>query len=471
MASASTIPRAPGRVPVLGHAVPLLTAPLDFLESLPEHGDLVEVRIGPATAIVVCDPASTRRVLRDDRTFDKGGPLFDRAREVLGNGLASCPYDMHRRQRRLVQPAFRPARLARYADAMTARIAELTESWCGGQTVDVVPEMQALTARVTVETMFADSLEPAELRAALDDLTTIATGWYRRMFQPSALRRLPSRGSRRYRRANARLRGLVDRLVADRRAAGVDSGGLESGGLESGDLLSALLSARDPEGDGGGLTDAEIADQIMTFFIGGTETTANVLAWALYALGRHPDIADRVADEADAVLAGRPARHPDLPRLPVTGRVITETMRLWPPAWMITRTTRTRTQLGGYPIEPGTTVVFSPYLLHRRPGAYPDPERFDPDRWSPDRPSSVPREAFIPFGDGARRCLGDNFGKTEAALTLATIAGRWRLEPISGTHVRPAIGTFMSPRGLRMRAVARHGCRGAGLIRKIDGAR
>jgi pentalenene oxygenase len=335
---------------------------LRFLTSLPARGDLVGIRIGSVEAIVVCAPELIRQVLLNDRIFDKDGPLFDRSREVLGDGLATCPYSPHRRQRRLVQPAFHPTRLRGYAQVMTKHIAEVTGSWRDGQVLDVLPEMMTLSARTAVETMFSDALPPAVLSAVFDDFDTVLAGMYTRTLTPPSLDKLPLFWNRRYDRARLRLRGIIGRVITERRASGADRG----------DLLSMLLAARDPT-DGQGLSDAEITDQVLTFFLAGSETTAVTVAWAVHLLAQHPDIEHRLHAEVDAILAGAAASVEDLPKLELTGRVLTETLRLYPPVWVLPRITTTDTHLGGHPIPAGSTIVYSPYLLHHRPDLYPDP--------------------------------------------------------------------------------------------------
>ncbi|MEU3910412.1 cytochrome P450 [Streptomyces sp. NPDC029721] len=442
------IPTAPGALPLLGHVLPLLRDPLGFLTRLPRHGDLLQIRLGPLPVIVVCDPVLTGQVLRDDRTFDKGGPVFDRGREIVGNGLVSCPHADHRRQRRLLQPAFHPARLPGYAQAATARAAETTGSWQDGQILDVVPAMQELIAGITTDTLFSTTAPPAVLTRALADLNTIVHSLSVQMATPSPLNRLPLPAFRRYNRARARLPRTLHRIVTGRRASGVDHG----------DLLSMLLAARDPDSGPAGqrLTDAEITDQIITFFLAAVETTASALASALHLLGQHPEVEARLHEEVDAVLGGRPATHADLPRLELTGRILTETLRLWPPVSFLTRRCTADTRLGPYRITAGKTVVYSPYLIHHQADLYPDPDRFDPDRWAPDNPAPPRREMFLPFAGGARKCIGDRFATNTATLILATVATRWRLQTLPGARVRPTLnGPALSPGGLRMRSLTR----------------
>ncbi|MCC2275493.1 cytochrome P450 [Streptomyces sp. ET3-23] len=434
---------APGRWPVLGHAPRLLRAPLAFLTSLPAHGDLVRVRIGPATAVLVCDPELTYQVLHDDRTFDKGGPIYDHVRKAMGNGLVSCTRGQHRRQRRLCQPAFHPNRIPGYADVMAAQAAAVAGSWRDGDILDVNAEMFQISIRTVMTTLFADALPPTVLRHALDDVSSIFDGVFRQMLTPPPLDRLPTPANRRYHHARIRMRATLARAIADRRANDADHG----------DLLSAMLAAPSREDGDDRLTDVEIADQAVTFFIGGSETVAATLSWALYLLAQHPDVADRLRAEADTVLQGRPAAHADLPSLELARRIVTETLRLWPPAWLLTRMVTSDTELGGQPLPAGTVVAYSPYLIHRRPDLYIDPDRFDPGRW--EGRQQPPREAFIPFGGGARKCIGDTFAFTEATLALATITARWSLHLLPGQHFRPAVGATVTPRGLRMRAVAK----------------
>jgi cytochrome P450 len=435
---------APGALPLLGHTLSLLHDPLGFLTSLPAHGDLVRIRFGPFEAIVVCTPKLVRQVLLNDHIFDKDGPFFDRAREAFGDGLATCPHRMHRRQRRLLQPAFHPARLPGYAQVMTKHIAEVTESWQHDQVLDVLSEMMTLTARIAVETMFSDGLPSAALQPVLNDLSTLLGSIYTHAIVPPPLDKFLIIGNRRFNRARLRLGEVVGRVIADHRANGADCG----------DLLSTLLTAHDPT-ESQGLSDTEIVDQVITFFLAGSETTANALAWAVYLLARHPDVEHQLHAEVDAVLGASAARFEDLPKLQLAGRVVTESLRMYPPAWTLARTTTTDTQLGEHPIPAGSNLLYSPYLLHHLPDFHPDHHRFDPDRWTEGHRAPPPREAFIPFAAGARKCIGDTFAITEATLALATLTARWRLQLLPSRHVHPSRSVVLHPRGLRMHATPR----------------
>ncbi|MFC9235124.1 cytochrome P450 [Streptomyces decoyicus] len=276
------IPPAPHAWPLTGHLLPLARDPLAFLEVAARPRSTGPRPHGPCA--VICDPELTHQALVDDRVFDKGGPVFERFRDVLGDGLSSCPHHAHRRLRRLAQPAFHSGRLPGYARTMTACLEEVTGSWMPGRPLDVPTEMMSVTSQVTAATLFSESLPAAELGQLIGDVKTIAGGVFRRMLLVPPLDRLPTPGNRAYLRARTRLRHTCDLVIAERRADGTDHG----------DLLSALVAARDPQDGGRGMTDAEISDTILTVFLAGTETTAGTLAWALDLLARHPEVEQRL---------------------------------------------------------------------------------------------------------------------------------------------------------------------------------
>ncbi|GGL09669.1 cytochrome P450 [Mangrovihabitans endophyticus] len=443
-APTASVPLAPGALPLLGHALPLLRDPLAFIMSMSGYRTMVRVRLGPSSAVMVCDPALTRQVFLNDRVFDKGGPIYDRIREVIGDGLSTCSYTLHRRQRRLCQPSFHPARLAGYGEVFARASQRKASSWTDGDVLDVTQEMMTLTTRATMETMFSGALPADTLRQALADTATIVSAFFRRMVTPALLRRLPTRQKRRYDQARSRLAATIEQILADRRANPGDHA----------DLLSALIGAVDEESEGGQkqLSDSELADEALTFFLGGMETTAITLAWALHLLSTHPDVQHRMQAETDEVLAGEPLTAAHLPSLHLAGRVLTETLRLYPPAWMMTRTVREDAELGGVRLKSGSTLVLSPYLLHHRPDLYADPDRFDPDRW---RDAAPDRAGYLPFGAGPRKCIGDQFALAEATLALTAIVARWELTPVGDQPFRPKVETSLSSRGLNLRITER----------------
>lgn len=422
---------APGALPLAGHLVPLVRNRFEFLRRLPAYGDLVRVRVGPWQALVVTSVELTNQVLRDDRTFDKGGYLFDRIRETGGNGLVSCAHRDHRRQRRLVQPSFHRDRLPGYVGLMSRQIDEVLGRWRNGGIVDVRTDMQTITAR----TMLPSGLPSAVMARMLEDIDVVLAGVVWRSIVPRRLDGLPLPANRRYLRAQERLRHIVSGLIADYR----------SNGTEHVDLLSGLLAACDPDD----VSDAEIHDQVLTFLLAGTETTANVVSWALHLVAQHPDVERRLRAEATDVPGA------DISRLPLARNVILETLRLFPPVPLLTRISTKDIRLGGHFLPAGTTVVYSPYLVQRQGEHFADPDSFVPDRWAGDgEPLRPPRGALLAFGGGARRCVGDTFGLVEAMLMLSTITRRWSMRSLPGSRVRPATSLVLSPRALRMRAVS-----------------
>jgi len=430
-ATAPQFGRAPGAWPLLGHVVALQRRPLALLDSLPAHGDLVEIRLGPRPAYVVCHPGLARQVLTDFRLFDRTGLVYERVRKAMGNGLASAAHTDHRRQRLSMQPAFRHEHLRGYAAVMRQEITATMASWHDGAHVDLVDEMFTLTTTIALRALFSSQLDPARaehLRRAFD---TFLRGIYTRAVLPLA-GRLPTPGNRRYHKAVTTWRAQVSALVENHRQSGADRG----------DLMSRLLAARDDEDQG--LSDTELADQIAVLMLAGGETTSAAVTWSWHLLTTHREILQAVQAETDTVLGGDIADWDHLPRLDLTARVVREALRLYPPAWVLPRTCTRPVTLAGRTLPPGAMVVLSPYILHRRPDQYPHPTRFDPARWL--TPTPEHRTSYLPFGAGATRCIGEEFGLAEATLILATTAARWNLIPDPGTRASPTARAVLVPR-------------------------
>lgn len=335
----------PGPLPVVGDAWPLLRDPIGFLTDLPRRGDLAQLRLGPMPLSVVCTPDLAQQMLRDDRTFDKGGPFFDRMRDLLGEAVATCPHSRHRRLRRLVQPAFRDEQLRRYRPAMRAEAERLADSWYDGQHVDVMAATMTYTTRLALRTLFSVSLTEERLDTAVSDIDTWVVGVPLQMLLPPAAGRLPLPANRHYRDAIAGLRATIASAVEERRGRPLDT--------EEPDLLASLITAQDSQDPSGRLSDAELIDHAATFLAAGTETSATALAWMLHLLALHPEVqrdlrtelAEREgqADAADA--AARPG-HDDGS---LCHRVVLEALRLHPPAWLLTRAVTEHTALDSTP--------------------------------------------------------------------------------------------------------------------------
>ncbi|WP_028479498.1 cytochrome P450 [Nocardia sp. CNY236] len=448
MKALESIPVASGSLPLVGHLPHLMRDPYTFVKSLAEHDGLVQIRIATKPIVLVCSPDLTREVLLDDRTFDKGGPIIDRIREFLGNGLATCAHKDHRRQRRAIQPVFRSERFAGYIDVMNEQIAAVTETWADGQILDVQHEMEVITSRVLTNAMFSNAISSDRRARIIELIEFVMAAATRRTITPPALLRLPTPANRRFDEINRQLRTLLEEIVVERRVSGNDYG----------DFLSALLTAEAAEGESAGcenrgLTNAEVVDQLVTIFIAGTETVAGSLSWALYVVAGRPDLQDRLHDEVDSVPADSHPGHERLRELKLTSGIITETLRLHSPAWIFARVVTVDTELGGHHLPAGTSVAYCPHLIHRRSDTYDDADRFDPDRWIDGAKSD--RRNLIMFGAGARKCIGDVFGQTEAMLAFAGIFARWQVElvPDAPLVLKPALA--LSPTGLRLRVRAR----------------
>ena len=435
-----TIPKAPGSLPFLGHSAALMADPLRFLRSVANAGPLQRVHLGPFKAIAVCDPELARQVFRNDRLFDKGGRIFDLIKEVTGyRSMVVMDRDHHRQRRRIVQPAFHPARFPEYAEVMLDQIDTVMDSWSDGERIDLYEQMKLVTARVGLLTMFSYMQPEWIISRTLHDSITVMNGVFRRIISPPALNRLPTRGNLRYRRANARLRVVVDRIIDEYREHGVNRG----------DLLSALLNAEDAPSEAGTSTkigNTDVHDEVTVFFLAAMDTTAASVAWALTELMHSPEIYQRVRAEMETVLGGRRVSMADLPRLTYTAQVVRETLRLHPAVWLLTRNVTADTTLDGHQVRAGSEILVSPYLLHQREEAFPDAQRFDPDRWAQPGPGKQTQDAHVPFGVGPRKCIGETFAMTEIFLALARIVPTWELKPRRMTRAPSSISFVLSPR-------------------------
>ncbi|AYF74783.1 cytochrome P450 [Nocardia yunnanensis] len=436
------IPTAPGALPLFGHSLALLRDPLPLLLSLPAHGDVVRLRLGVGEVYVVCTPELTNELLHDPRTFDKGGFFFDRLRELTGNNVASCPHAQHAAQRRRVQPVFRKDRMPGYGRTIVDQAAAVTARWRHDTTVEVFPDMLRIGAGCAAALVFGAAFAPDALERTISDITLYVKGIFTRMFLPPALARVPLPANRRYEQVRKRLRDSVSEIV--------DGYGTTAHPVGGG-LLTALL---EPPPGGGAESRDGLVDQLTLMLMAGTESTATTVAWALHELSLDPDLQYRLHSEVDAVVGAGAPCYAHLEHLPLMGRVLTETLRKYPAAWILSRVTTKPATLGGHHIPAGAPIVFSPYLLHRRPDVFADPDRFDPDRWLPGAPRPL-RSALIPFGGGTRKCAGDTFAMTESALVLASILTRWSLHPVPGAGVRLAAYGALQPENLRLRAQSR----------------
>jgi cytochrome P450 len=450
------VPRlVPGAVPLLGHVIPLLRDPLEFMDRLRDHGPVVRIMLGRVAVYVVTDAALTHEMLTArSRSFGKGGRLIEALGRFAGNGLATvADGEPHRRQRRLMQPMFSPSFIAARSAVMIEVARSVVDAWVPGEAREIDDDMQELTLSVFLAALLG-SEPPAATRQRIQRvLPDVMAGTIRATVLPRWLGAIPTPAQRRYRASLTQLRGAISDLVDEhqrRRDAAVPA----HGEPPPTGLLDLLLDARDAE-TGRPMSRTQLEDEVITFVTtNGQASTATVL-WALYEIERNPQVKARLLREFDHVAEGRALRGTDLPALVYSRQVLHETMRLYGPAWLLTRTVTASAQLGGFALPRGATVVFSPYIIHRDPGVYPRPESFDPDRWDPQRSAAIPRTAFQPFGGGARQCIGEPFAWSEMTIIIAETVRRWRLVRDPAVVPRPVPRVTIHPDRLVMTPYAR----------------
>ncbi len=409
-----------------------------------EYGDVVRMPFGKPPTYLLAGPEEIGHVhLRTGREFDKG---YGEDR-FMGNGLVNSEGDFWRRQRRLVQPAFRRERIDAYAETMVSRTGRMLERWqtrSGEQAhLDAHAEMMRLTLGIVVETLFDAEVEGETdaVGRAIDVGTREAAREVLDFFTLPEW--VPTPGRARARRAVKELDRVVLGMISERRAEGHDHG----------DLLSMLLAAQDDEGVG--MSDRQLHDEAMTLFLAGHETTASTLTWAWVLLAENPKVEKALHNELDEVLGGRRPTVADVPALRYADAVIKEAMRLYPPVPMVACRAAREVELKGYRVPTGTQLLMSPWVVQRDPRFFDGPEEFRPTRWLGDAVKGLPDYAYFPFGGGPRKCIGFTFATMEAILILATVAQSVEVR-VDGPIAADASAFAVRPRdGVPFRAVPR----------------
>jgi cytochrome P450 len=438
-------PRAPGGIPLLGHVRQLWRDPLAFLNSLRNTGDLVRVDVGTLPVYFVTNAELVHEVtVAQARSFEKGR-LYDRVRPLFGDGLATADGETHRKHRRLMQPMFQPQRITGYIETMNNCARAVAGSWRPGQHIAVEQVMAEFTISTLTSTMFSADISRTAVEEVHRTVPVILKNMLVRAASPRLLDRIPIGPNRDFDAAAAKLRQVIDEVIAMTRRSGKPS---------RPDLLSLLMEARDTD-TGEALSDQQVRDELVTILFSGSETTASTLTWAFHEIARHPEVEEQLMAEVDRIVGTRPVSIDDIPRLTGIRRVLDEAVRLHGVTLLMRRTTAP-VELGGVAVPPGTEIAFSLYALHRDPRLFPRPDCFNPDRWLPDRRRNLPRAGFIPFGSGNRKCIGDTFAWTEATIALATILARWRLRPVPGHHTREAASAMAHPDHVPMEVVPRN---------------
>jgi cytochrome P450 len=409
------------RAGLLGQLPELRRDPLSLLSHCArDYGDFVRIRLGLARVVLVSHPDLVEEVLVTRSQDFRKNLGTRRLRSALGSGLLVSEGATWLRQRRLMQPAFHRRRVEKMAESMIATVSQAIATWRAGETRDVYADMVELTLKVAALTLFG--IDITEDLDTIRRSSRIMTAHLRsRLFSLMMLvpDEVPTPGNLRYAAAIRELDRLIYRVISQRRAA--------SSSADCADLLGMLLDARDDAGRS--MTDRQLRDEVFTIMSASYDTTALALTWAWVLLSRNPGARQRLYDEIDSVLDGRTVSAMDLPRLKYVEQVVSETLRLYPSAWVIGREATRDTQLGGQLVRKGTTVLCSPWVLHRDPRFFDRPEVFLPERWADALTQRLHRFAYIPFGAGQRVCIGSAFAQLEATLALATIAQRFRLDP------------------------------------------
>jgi cytochrome P450 len=398
-----------------------------------DYGDVVGLKLAHWPTYLVHHPDLVEELLvHRHRDYTKHHSFFwSNVEAIFGRGLLTNEGDDWLRQRRLIQPAFQPERIARYAEIMVERTERMLAGWRPGELRDVRKEMMALTFQIVAETLFGADVrdDVAEVAAAFNTgIEEIAVRFRRPIRFPDWV---PVPSNLRYRRAVRRMDELILRIIRERREKGFE---------ERDDLLSRMLRARD---EAGAMDEAQLRDEVMTMLLAGHETTALGLTWTWHLLSKHPVVDRQLHEHVRDTLGDRPPEPADVARLTYSERVFKEGLRLYPPAYGFGREATQDGELGGWPVPRGTTLIMFSWLLHRDPRWWDDPGRFHPDRWEGDLEGRLPRMAYMPFGGGPRVCIGQRFAMAEGILIVSAIAQRFRLEwladpvPFTSITLRP----------------------------------
>lgn len=437
--------RAPGPkgLPWFGSVFPAWRDPIGlFLEARARYGDVVRFKFGPYDYYTVNDPEIIRHVLVDNAKAYTKSRNYLGLKVVLGEGLLTSEGERWRKQRKLSQPAFHRDRLDGFARSMARMTRDMLRRWNeegNAAPFDIHHEMMRLTFRIVGVTLFSSDVDgdAKDVGAAMEVAMRWANDYAEAMFRIPPF--VPTPANLRFKRAMKTIDDVVYRLIAERR----------SGKSTGDDLMGMLMEATD---EGAAMDDRQLRDEVITMVLAGHETTANLLSWTFRLLSQHPDVERRVREEALRVLGDRDPGLDDVKPLELTRRVLEEALRLYPPAWAFERQATEEDVLGRFPIAKGSIVGFCPYVLHRHPDHWENPEGFDPDRFLPERSQKRPRYAYLPFGGGPRTCIGNHFAMMEAQIILAMVLREHRIEldPSHPVVLDPVI-TLRPKRGIRVR--------------------
>jgi cytochrome P450 len=447
-AATTQLPPGPKGLPLLGLTLAIRKDALGTLrDAAREYGDIVRLPVAFQDRIFLNHPDFIEQVLVIQQAkFHKSELTKKIVGGLLGQGLLISEGEFWRRQRRLAQPAFHRARIQEYAVTMSESIERHIREWRDAEQRDMAGEMMTLTLDIAVRTLFGTTL-PAEAQEVGQSMTFLMRYQLGRQRSPVRLpESWPTPRNKRARRERDFLDSLVYSFIEGHRAP--------EGADQRSDLLSLLVSAMDE--DGTQMTPTQLRDETMTLFLAGHETTAQMLAWTWYLLGENPAAEARLHEELHGVLGGRAPEASDFARLSYLRAVMSEVLRMYPPAYITARTSIEPCRIGGYDFPAGSTMLMSQWVMHRDPRFYDDPDTFRPERWLEGLEDRLPAGAYFPFGDGPRRCIGQGFALLEASLVIGTLAQRFQFRLVPGHPVVPEPLITLRPRnGIRMTLHAR----------------
>jgi cytochrome P450 len=429
---------------LLGHLKERRRDPLRlFSASQQLLGDVVRYRMGYIYVEQFSHPDQVRHVLVDAKDIYVKGTIWDKVKPLVGNGLVTAEGEDWKRQRRLAQPVFQHGRLEPICMIMTEVIADVLEGWNaprqGSKTIALFSEMRKLTLTVVIRALFGTELA-RQLPAVAGSFVTALEVINRRIISPAPylpwLYQVPTRDNRAFRRAVRYLNAVVEEIIRRRRSVGEPA---------STDLLALIMAAQVAEENQ--ISPELLRDEIMTLLLAGFETSATTMTWAICLLERNPEAWSRLVAEVDLALSGRKPQFDDLAALPYTRAVLEETLRLRPAKWASPRMATRVDEVRDFQVPRGDIVILGPYVTHRHPDFWVDPEQFEPTRFLPANRTGMHRWAYFPFGAGQRKCLGMDFALMEGQLTLAMIAQRYRLQSPNKLDVRPDPYVTLRPTG------------------------
>jgi cytochrome P450 len=418
--------------------------PLAFFTKIArDYGDVSLLTLFDFRTLFINHPGDIEDVLVNKaRSFEKVR-VMKANMSLFGEGLLTSEGDFWLRQRRLAQPAFHRARVAAYGATMVQYAERAMREWKTGEVRDIHEDMIRITLQIVGKTLFNADLarDAKEVGETLETLLKLAADFGKSILIPLWV---PTLRNLRARMGIRRIEKIIYRIIAQKRTEGRDAG----------DLLSMLLAVQDE--DGSRMTDKQLRDETITLFLAGHETTANALSWTFWLLAQNPEAEKKFHAELASVLSGRAPHVEDIPKLVYTGQVLTEAMRLYPPAWGMARLVKEPVEVAGYKLEPGSGVACAQWVVHRDPRWFVDQEKFLPERWEGDFAKRIPRFAYFPFGGGPRQCIGNSFALMEATLILATIAQKFRFQLVEGHPVKPLASITLRPaHGIRATLEAR----------------